>query len=142
MLKRTIQTLQGKLPSIITETKVEFSIDARLPEEYVNEVSLRMEIYQRLGEAFSVEELEGLWSEVQDRFGPPPEPAQWLYHLTRIRIHASRLGFTLLKQEKISLIMEKGKKGKETTIRKILMPKFKSPLELETKIINELNKKI
>ncbi|WP_249274824.1 transcription-repair coupling factor [Candidatus Protochlamydia amoebophila] len=141
MLKRTIQTLQGKLPSIVTETKIELAIDARLPEDYVNEVSLRMEVYQRLGEAFSLEEVDSIWSEIRDRFGPPPEPAQWLYHLTRIRVHASRFGFTLIKQEKLSLTMEKGKKGKDLIIRKILMPKFKSPQELETKIIAELNQK-
>ncbi|WP_226996118.1 transcription-repair coupling factor [Candidatus Protochlamydia sp. W-9] len=141
MLKRTIQTLQGKLPSIVTETKIELTIDARLPEDYVNEVSLRMEVYQRLGEAFSLEEVDSIWSEIRDRFGPPPEPAQWLYHLTRIRVHASRFGFTLIKQEKLSLTMEKGKKGKDLIIRKILMPKFKSPQELETKIIAELNQK-
>ena len=61
LLKRTVQTLQGKVPSIITDTKVEFPIDARLPEEYVNEVSLRMEFYQRFGEALSWEEVDALW---------------------------------------------------------------------------------
>jgi transcription-repair coupling factor (superfamily II helicase) len=139
LLKRTIQTMQGKVPSIISETKIEFSIDARLPDDYVNEVSLRMEIYQRLGESLSWEEADAIWEEVQDRFGPPPEPALWLYHLTRIRIYASRHGFTLLKQEKISLTIEKNK-GKESTVRKILMPKFKSPQEMEKKVISEFEK--
>jgi transcription-repair coupling factor (superfamily II helicase) len=137
LLKRTIQTLQGKVPSIITDTKVEFPIDARLPQDYVNEVSLRMEIYQRLGESLSWEEVEALWEEIQDRFGPPPEPAQWLYHLTRLRVYAARHGYTLLKQEKISLTIEKNK-GKESIIRKILAPKYKSPQEMETKILAEL----
>jgi transcription-repair coupling factor (superfamily II helicase) len=139
LLKRTIQTLQGKVPSIITDTKVEFPIDARLPEDYVNEISLRMEIYQRLGEALSWEEVDAIWDEVQDRFGPSPDPAQWLYHLTRIRVFASRHGYTLLKQEKLSLIIEKHK-GKESLIRKILAPKYKSPQDLESKIISELKK--
>ncbi len=139
LLKRTIQTLQGKVPSIITDTKIEFPIDARLPENYVNEVSLRMEIYQRLGEALSWEEVDAIWTEIQDRFGPAPEPAQWLYYFTRIRVFASRHGYTLLKQEKISLTIEKHK-GKESIVRKILAPKYKSPQEMETKILAELRK--
>ena len=125
------------MPSIIADTKVEFPIDARLPEEYVNEVSLRMEIYQRLGEALSWEEIDAIWEEVQDRFGQPPEPAQYLYHLSRIRVFASREGYTLVKLEKLSLTIEK-QKGKESFLRKILAPKYKTPQEMEDKILAEL----
>lgn len=139
LLKRTIQALQGKIPQKITDTKMEFSIDARLPESYVNEVSLRMEIYHRLGESSNWDELEALWNEIQDRFGKPPEPALWLYHLTRIRIFASLNGFTLIKLEKISLTIEKNIGKKEFT-RKLLAPKFKTAEEMEKKIIFELQK--
>lgn len=139
LLKRTIQTLQGKIPSIIIDAKIEFPIDARLPESYVNEVSLRMEIYQRLGEALSLEEVDQIWDEVQDRFGPPPESAQWLYHYTRLRVFSSQHGYTLLKQEKLSLTIER-RKGKDSTVRKILAPKYKTPQEMETKIIAELKR--
>lgn len=139
LLKRTIHALQGKVPSVLTDTKVEFPIDARLPEEYINEVSLRMELYQRFGEAITWEEVDILWEEIQDRFGPPPEPAQWLYHLTRIRVQASRLGYTLIKQEKLSLTLEKSK-GIEMSLRKIIMPKYKTPEELEKKVLIEFEK--
>src|SRR4029079_12659624 len=37
LLKRPIQAMQGKVPSVLTDTKIEFRIDARLPEDYVNE---------------------------------------------------------------------------------------------------------
>lgn len=141
LLKRTIQAMQGQIPSALTDTKMEFPIDARLPEDYVNETSLRMEFYQRLGEALSLEEVDTIWEEIQDRFGAPPEPAQWLYYLTRVRVYASRNGITLLKQEKLSLIIEK-KKGKDTVLRKILMPKYKTKEEMEKKIIIELEKTI
>lgn len=139
LLKRTIQALQGKIPSIMGETKMEFSVDARLPEEYINEVNLRMEIYQRLGEALSLEEIDDLWAEIQDRFGTAPEPACWLYHLTRIRIVAARQGFTWLKQEKLSLTIEK-KKGKDVITRKVLIPRFKSPQDMEKAVLAELDK--
>lgn len=134
LLKRTIQALQGQIPSIITDTKIEIPVDARLPEDYVNEVSLRMEIYQRLGEAISWEEVDAIWSEIQDRFGPAPLPAQWLYHLTRVRVLASREGYTLIKQEKLSLTFEKNK-GKDSILRKVLAPKYKTPQEMEQKIL-------
>lgn len=141
MLKRTILAMQGKIPSISTDTKIEFMVDARLPEDYVNETSLRMEIYQRFGEAASEEEADAIWDEIKDRFGPPPEPATWLYHLTRLRIFAGRHGFTLLKQEKVSILAEK-QKGKETITHRLLLPMPKSPQEMERKVIAALQKEL
>jgi transcription-repair coupling factor (superfamily II helicase) len=126
--------MQGKIPSIVTDAKVEFLVDARLPENYIPEAHLRMEIYQRLGEALSQEEVDEIWSEVKDRFGPPPEPAVWLYHLTRVRAFAARHGFSLIKQEKFTLTVER-QKGKESTLKKVMVQLPKKPQELEKKVI-------
>jgi transcription-repair coupling factor (superfamily II helicase) len=138
-LKKTISALQGKAPSALIDTKVELAIDARLPENYVNEPSLRMEIYQRLGEAISWEELEPLWAEIHDRFGAPPEQAVWLYHLSRIRVYCLRNSVTSIKQEKHSLTIEK-RKGQDNVIRKVLMSKWTTPEEYEKVILTELEK--
>ncbi len=137
MLKRAIRTLQGKASTPLLETKMEFPFDARLPEEYVNEVSLRMEMYQRFGEAVSLEELESLWAELQDRYGPPPLTAEWLYYLARIRLHASQRGYVSLKLEKLSLQLEQ-QTGKQTLHRKVLLTPPKTPKELENKILKIL----
>lgn len=134
MLKRTIQTLQGKAPKFLSDVKIEIPIDARLPEEYVNDVSLRMEIYQRLGESFSLSEVDEIWSEVKDRFGPPPVTAEWLYYLTKLRIYGALNGFTLIKKDKVSLSVERMKGGK-TISKSFLLPPIKSPAELESKIL-------
>lgn len=137
LLKRTILAMQGKAPSALSDTKMEFLIDARLPEEYIDEISLRMEIYQRLGDALSMDDVDAIRNELIDRFGPLPEPAQWLYHLTRLRIFAGKHGFTLLKQDKVSLNAER-QKGKQTTSKRILLAKPKSPQEMEKKITASL----
>jgi transcription-repair coupling factor (superfamily II helicase) len=122
LLKRTMRTLQGKENVGITDSKVEFPVDARLPVEYVNEVSLRMEIYQRFGDALSCEEAAQIWEELQDRFGPPPDPARWLYHLTRIRIFAAQKSISLLKLEKGVLLIEAEKKKLKVPLSKLLSP--------------------
>lgn len=139
MLKRTVRTLQGEVPATICDTKIEFHVDARLPEEYVNAISLRMEIYQRLGEALSMEEVEAIWEELLDRFGAPPEPAQWLYRMTRIRVFGSLHGFGLLKFEKMTLLAEQGRDDKKVS-RVIQIGQIKKPEEFETKVLQELRK--
>lgn len=134
MLKRTIHTLQGKIPRMLSDVKIEVPVDARLPEEYVNDVSLRMEVYQRLGEIVSLDEMNEIEKELQDRFGPLPEPALWLCQLTKLRIFAALNQFALIKLEKMSLTYEKIK-GKETKSAKVLFQMPKKPIEIETKLI-------
>ena len=133
MLKRTVDTMQGKAPSWNIETKVEIPCDARLPEYYVNDVSLRMEIYQRLGDAMRQEEVDAIWDEVKDRFGTPPEQALWLYHVSRIRVFAAQRGFTHVKLDSASLYYEK-KQGNSVTQNRKLFGKVSNPADLEKKI--------
>ncbi|HEV8051355.1 MAG TPA: transcription-repair coupling factor [Parachlamydiaceae bacterium] len=134
LLKRTVLAMQGKIPSVLTDTKIEFLVDARIPDTYISEANLRMEIYQRLGEAISIKEVDEIWLEIKDRFGKPPEAALWLYHMTRVRVLASKKGITLLKQEKVMLIIEK-QSGKETNLRKIPVKWPTTPQAMEQKII-------
>jgi transcription-repair coupling factor (superfamily II helicase) len=125
------------MPNILTETKIDFPVDARLPEDYVNETSLRMEIYQRLGEAASWDDVSAIWEELQDRFGPSPEPARWLYHVTRVKIYASLQGYTLLKLNKFSLTAEQRQK-KKTIARQMMIEKISSPQDMEDKVLKAL----
>lgn len=138
MLKRAIDALKKKIPISFHETKMEFSFDARLPDEYINAVSLRMELYHRLGEASSAKEIDELLVEMKDRFGPPPPPVIWLYHLSRIRAFASAHHFTLLKFSNLSLYTER-QLGKEIQKKSLLLPKkVQTPAELEKYVVKEL----
>ncbi len=139
LLKRTVQALQGEVPSVLTDTRIEGPINARLPEDYVNDSGLRMEIYQRLGEAFSWDDVSEIWTEIQDRFGPPPEPTKWLYHLTRLRVFAARHGLTLIKFGKTSVALEQ-QKGKTTTTKKVMIKPIQKPVDLETVTIATIKK--
>lgn len=130
MLKRTIQTLQGKMPKLITDVKIEIPVDARIPDSYIPEVSLRMEFYQRFGDAMSLDEVAEIFEEMQDRFGAPPEPAVWLYYMTRLKVFASLNGFTLIKKKRFSFTVESQEKGK-TVSRQIMMQGLKRPEEVE-----------
>jgi transcription-repair coupling factor (superfamily II helicase) len=140
LLKKTIDALKKKAPITFNETKMEFPFDARIPEDYIEEISLRMEIYYRLGEVPSFAEIDELLAELKDRFGEPPAPVIWLYHLTRIRAFATLNHFSLLKFNTLSLLAEQ-QVGKETQRKTILLPKkIQSPKELEKYVLAELPK--
>jgi transcription-repair coupling factor (superfamily II helicase) len=139
LLKRTILALQRKIPGNLVETKMEFTLDARIPEDYIDAPALRMEIYHRLGEAFSLEDVDAIYAEMKDRFGKAPEPVINLYYLSRIRVFASQHMVTLLKIDKLTVIAEFNT-GKMTEQKKWLVGKYKNGQELEAKLVPLIKK--
>lgn len=138
LLKKSVQRLQGSAtPALPYETKLEFPFDARLPDEYVGETNLRIEIYQRLGETETFAEIDALWEEVRDRFGAPPPAALWLYHLTRIRLHASTKGYISLKLDKHGLLTEK-MVGKNKVMKRFFIGQPKTPEDFEAALFKVL----
>ncbi len=140
LLKRAIEALKKKKAITFEETKLEFPYDARIPDTYIPEVSLRMELYYRLGEVSSYKEIDDLLAEMRDRFGEPPPPVLWLYHLTRIRAFATANHFTLLKFNNLTLLAEQ-LRGKTVDKKNILLPKkFQTPHDLEQHVLTQLKK--
>jgi len=134
LLKRAIDAMQKKAAPDFREAKMEFSFDARLPEDYIPETNLRMEIYHRFGDARSFEEIDSLLHELKDRFGPLPEQVLWLASLTKIKIAASQKGYTFLKFDKMTLTAEREVK-KQTTRFTTSLPRMKSPQHLEEEVL-------
>jgi len=138
LLKKTIESLKHKKQTSFIETKIEIAIPAKIPSSYIEETSLRMEIYHRLGDANSLNELDEILEEMKDRFGAPPIDVIWLHHISRLRVFASQNQFTLLKFSKFSFIAEKQveKKLKNKTI--LFDQVYKTPREWEKYVVEAL----
>lgn len=137
LLKKAIDGLKKQKPTSFLETRMEFAFDAKIPDTYIHEPSIRLELYHRLGDAEDVDEVSKLMDEIKDRFGPLPEPLIWLHHMTRIRIFAHLNQFTQLKFLKHSLIAEQ-KQKKDPLVKNLLIPPPQSAQELELITIKRL----
>ena len=62
---------------------------AYLPRDYVAGQRLRIEAYRRLARVRGLDRLEDFRQELRDRYGPSPEPAEWLLRLAELRLLAS-----------------------------------------------------
>jgi transcription-repair coupling factor (superfamily II helicase) len=59
---------------------IDLPVKARIPESYVDDLDLRLELYQRISKLVSREEVESMRGELVDRFGPlPPQAVNLLY---------------------------------------------------------------
>ncbi|MDX6300659.1 MAG: hypothetical protein QOF53_1873 [Nocardioidaceae bacterium] len=76
------------------EMKIELPIDAHLPHDYVQSERLRLEMYKRLAEVRSDEDVVLIREELVDRYGQPPEPVVSLLEVARFRARARQAGLT------------------------------------------------
>ena len=89
MLEETVAELKGEAPAEGPSVTMDLPIQMAIPESYVGDANLRMEIYQRLATAEEAEEV--LLLELRDRFGPPPEGVRTLLQATVVKRMAEDL---------------------------------------------------
>jgi transcription-repair coupling factor (superfamily II helicase) len=82
---------QQQLPA---KTHLQVNVDlpwpAYLPHDYVPAQKQRIEIYRRLARIRDSAKLDDFRQELRDRYGPMPEPAEWMLRHAEIRILAAR----------------------------------------------------
>jgi transcription-repair coupling factor (superfamily II helicase) len=76
------------------EVKIELPIDAHLPHDYVPSERLRLEMYKRLAEVRSDEDVALIREELEDRYGDPPPAVASLLEVARFRARARQAGLT------------------------------------------------
>lgn len=86
LIEEASQNFKGVKPKEEFKTTIDFIIPAHIPEEYVQSEEIRVMFYRKLASAASAEELETIKSELTDRFGKIPKPAENLFELTRIKL--------------------------------------------------------
>ena len=78
--------------SEFSTVRIDLGIDARIPDSYIQDLSLRLGIYQRLASINSLGKLHEIIQEIKDRFGPYPKNVELLGTITKIRIIADNSG--------------------------------------------------
>ncbi|MCJ7655345.1 MAG: DEAD/DEAH box helicase, partial [Dehalococcoidia bacterium] len=64
---------------------VALPLTAYIPEEYIFDLSTRLDFYQRLAVAKQAQEVEGIALEFSDRFGPMPQAVRNLLYVVEIK---------------------------------------------------------
>ncbi|MEO5305699.1 transcription-repair coupling factor [Corynebacterium sp. c25Ua_47] len=74
------------------EIRIDLPVDAHIPESYINSERLRLEVYRKLAASKDNADLAHVVEEMQDRYGPVPEPVERLLAVARLRHQARRAG--------------------------------------------------
>ncbi len=78
MLEEAVAELEGTKVVHDVDPELSLDVDHYLPDDYVDDVGLRLSLYKRLSSGEDEEAIEEVAREMEDRFGPPPLPAMTL----------------------------------------------------------------
>ena len=91
LLEQAICEEKGEAPSEPEkDCIVDLPIDAHIPDEYIESVPQRLQIYRRIADIKTNEDASDVIDELCDRFGDPPESVEGLIKIALLRGKAAR----------------------------------------------------
>ena len=76
--------------------QINLGVAVLIPEDYVEDLGVRLGLYRRLADIDTEEGREGFAAELIDRFGPLPEETRQLFDVTAIKAACKSLGISKL----------------------------------------------
>jgi transcription-repair coupling factor (superfamily II helicase) len=95
---------------------------AHLPEGFVPDDEVKLDIYRRLARATSSGEIDELRAEMRERFGPLPEEAENLLYMARLRVLGASMGLqhVLIRGDEARLTFRQGASPRLTGLTRAL----------------------
>jgi transcription-repair coupling factor (superfamily II helicase) len=90
LLAQAVHKLKNEPIEQLPETVIDLGFTATIPKSYIPSDRQRMDVYRRIAQAASGDDLKHLVEELRDVFGPVPPKVQTLLDLTELRILAGR----------------------------------------------------
>ena len=98
LLEETVHELQGEHIDPPVDTIVDINVTAFIPDDWVGSKEQKMIEYKRLADVKTDVELDYITEEWKDRFSKPPESVENLIKLIRIRLAASDVKISLIRE--------------------------------------------
>ncbi|MCL4140948.1 UNVERIFIED_CONTAM: hypothetical protein GTU68_067115 [Idotea baltica] len=92
-----------KEQKFLTDCQIDTDLEMRLPDDYVNNITERLNLYTELNQTTNEENLQKFREQLVDRFGNFPQPVKELFNAVRLRWLSIDLGFERLIIKKTSL---------------------------------------
>ena len=99
LLDEAVHRLEDEHYEAETETLMELEYSGFIPDAYIDSAQEKMEVYKKIASIRAREELERVYAELLDRFGPLPDEAASLLSLAELRIICRELSISSLKEK-------------------------------------------
>ena len=100
LLNEAIAEQQGlEIPHSPEDCLVDISINAYIPETYIEDLPQRIDAYRKIASIITVEDSRDVIDELIDRYGDPPASVTGLVNVALTRNTASRIGIREISQQ-------------------------------------------
>jgi transcription-repair coupling factor (superfamily II helicase) len=106
LLDQAVRELRGEAIEEVPEPRLYLKVDAYIPDSYIPDPGQKVALCQRLSRARSVEMIEELRQETEDRYGQIPLPVQALLEAVAIGVLAKEKGLDLVAIQDDQLLLE------------------------------------
>lgn len=103
LLSEAVAEEKGEQPEKIPECLVDIQIDAHIPEEYIESLNQRIDMYRKIMLVSEDSDKTDLIDELIDRYGEPPKSVVGLIDVSLLRNKAAHLGITEISQKNGSM---------------------------------------
>lgn len=98
LLEESIRELSGDEREEFIETTIEIPINAYIPDDYIEDQVLKIEMYKKIASIENVEDKMDMEEEMTDRFGDIPKSLENLVNIAYIKALAKKVRITNIKQ--------------------------------------------
>jgi len=85
LMEKAVHELKGAPGRTEFDPEIHIPVPAFLPETYISSINQRLSLYKRLSSLVDENDIEEMREELKDRFGPLPEPAEYLLGMVDLR---------------------------------------------------------
>ncbi len=96
LIEQTVAELKGEEWHEEINPEINVDIPAYLPEDFIPDIDIRLNLYRRLSSLRKEAELEVMIEEMKDRFGPPPVEVSNLVAVMSVRLLLKKTGMSKL----------------------------------------------
>jgi len=100
MLERAVREMKGEAAPDETETQLNLGLNIRIPAEYIPEENQRLQMYKRVARVETESQLSDVGSELQDRYGPPPQAVRNLLDYATLKLLCMRIGVNAIDRKR------------------------------------------
>ncbi len=99
LLREAVRRQKGEAVVEELETTINIKVDAYIPDGYMPDNDMKIDVYKRIRDAGSEESVEALRNELDDRFGRPPEEVGSLLDVQALRVVCRDAGIQEVRRE-------------------------------------------
>jgi transcription-repair coupling factor (superfamily II helicase) len=103
MLDRAVREMKGEAAPDGAETQLNLGLNIRIPGEYIPEENQRLRMYKRVAGVETESQLTDVASELEDRYGPPPQAVRNLLDYASLKLVCMRVGVNAIDRKRDSV---------------------------------------